>query len=80
MKAVGIIRRLDELGRVVIPVELRRALDLGFRDSVEIAAEGESIVIRKHRPYCLLCGNSAELIEFSGRKICRRCLDELKKI
>ena len=80
MKSVGIIRKLDELGRVVIPVELRRALDLNLRDSVEIAADSESIIIRKHRPYCLLCGGAAELTEFHGRKLCHRCLDELKKI
>ena len=80
MNAVGIIRRLDELGRVVIPVELRRALDLNTKDSVEIIADGDSLILRKYQPNCLLCGSNTGLAEFRGRRICRRCLDELAGI
>ncbi len=56
MKATGIVRRIDELGRVVLPIELRRTMNLSVRDPVEIFIEGESIVLRKFEAACLFCG------------------------
>mgnify|MGYP001657252095 CR=1 FL=1 len=70
MRAMGIIRRLDELGRVVIPVEMRRMLDLADRDTVEIAVDGDRIVLQKHTPRCVFCRDH-------NRRICASCMREL---
>lgn len=73
MKSTGIVRRLDELGRIVLPIELRRTLNLAEKDSVEIFVEGEDIVLRKYQPDCSFCGESKKLIEYRGRQVCLRC-------
>ena len=70
MRAMGIIRRLDELGRVVIPVEMRRMLDLADRDTVEIAVDGDRIVLQKHTPRCVFCSRSEALVEYHNRRVC----------
>ena len=70
MRAMGIIRRLDELGRVVIPVEMRRMLDLADRDTVEIA-------LQKHTPRCVFCSRSEALVEYHNRRVCASCMREL---
>ena len=72
MRAMGIIRRLDELGRVVIPVEMRRMLDLADRDMVEIAVDGDRIVLQKHTPRCVFCSRSEALVEY--HKPARMCV------
>lgn len=77
MKSVGIVRKIDELGRIVLPIELRRTLDLKEKDSVEIIAEGESIVLRKYQPNCIFCENSKNLVEYKGKLVCSRCVDSL---
>ncbi len=77
MKTNGIIRRVDELGRIVLPVELRRALDISERDPVEISAGGDCIILRKHQPSCLFCGSGEELFGFSGKRVCRACAASL---
>ena len=79
MKKSGIVRRLDDLGRVVPPMEMRRALDIEDRDALEFTLEGDAIVIRKYTPSCVFCFSGEEFVEFKGRRICRRCLDELQK-
>ena len=73
MKSTGIVRRLDELGRIVLPIELRRTLSLAEKDTVEIFVEGEDIILRKYQPDCAFCGDSKKLIEFNGRQSCQRC-------
>jgi len=77
VKSVGIVRKIDELGRIVLPIELRRTLDLKEKDSVEIIAEGESIVLRKYQPNCIFCENSKNLIEYKGKLVCSRCVASL---
>jgi len=77
VKSVGIVRKIDELGRIVLPIELRRTLDLKEKDSVEITAEGESIVLRKYQPNCIFCENSKNLIEYKGKLVCSRCVASL---
>ena len=77
MKATGIIRRIDELGRVTLPVELRRSLDLKLHDSVEIYVEGDGIVLKKYTPRCIFCGGDASLIEFRGKNVCRKCARDM---
>ncbi|GAA5344167.1 AbrB family transcriptional regulator [Planifilum fimeticola] len=77
MKATGIVRKVDELGRVVLPVELRRTLGIDVRDPLEIYVDGGSIVLKKYTPSCLFCGQSKDMIVFRNRNICRSCLTEL---
>ena len=79
MKSTGIVRRIDELGRVVHPIELRRTMNLEVRDPVEIFMEGDSIVLRKVESACLFCGGIRQLTEFRGKQICSDCLRQLKE-
>lgn len=77
MKATGIVRKVDELGRVVLPIELRRTLNIDIKDSLEIYVENDSIILRKYEPACLFCGNSTDVQEFKGKTICNNCIKEL---
>ena len=79
MKTTGIIRQLDTLGRIVLPIELRRTMNLEVRDPVEIFMEGESIVLRKYEAACLFCGGGHQLTTFRGKQICGDCLRQLKE-
>ena len=73
MKSTGVTRQLDSLGRIVLPVELRRTLEIGPNDTLEIMVEGNSIVLRKYETNCLFCGGSKDLKEFHGKQICAKC-------
>lgn len=80
MKSTGIVRRVDELGRIVLPIELRRTLDIAERDALEIYVDGASIVLRKYLPSCLFCDSADEVVTFKGKMVCRSCLDKLKEL
>lgn len=80
MKSTGIVRKVDELGRIVIPIEMRRTLNIDEKDSLEIYSEGDSIVLRKYRESCVLCGSMTNSISFNGKNICVDCLKKLKEI
>ena len=80
MKTTGMIRQLDSLGRIVLPIELRRTLDIGPKDMLEIFVEGNSVILRKYEPDCLFCGGSRELSPYRDKMICARCLKELKQL
>ncbi len=77
MKATGIVRKVDDLGRVVLPIELRRSLGIQEKDPLEIFVEGDHIVLRKSSRMCIFCGNSEDVIEFKGKGVCPTCKDEL---
>lgn len=77
MKATGIVRKVDELGRVVLPIELRRTLNIDIKDSLEIYVENDTIILRKYEPACLFCGSSTDVHEFKGKNICNECIKEL---
>ena len=79
MKATGIVRRIDELGRIVLPIELRRSLDLNVKDPVEIYTDGDRIVLRKYESTCLFCGGSHNVLSFKGKLICSDCLCQLRE-
>ena len=79
MKATGIVRKIDELGRVVLPIELRRTMNLDVRYPVEIFLEGDSIVLRKYEAACLFCGGTHNLTSFRGKQICADCLRQLQE-
>jgi len=80
MQTTRIVRKIDELGRVVIPSDIRRGLGLNERDLVEIAVEGNFIVIRRFEPACMFCGSKEDLIEFRGKPVCRHCAQILGRI
>ena len=78
MKSTGIVRKLDELGRITIPIELRRTLDIAEKDSLEIYVDDDRIILRKYEPTCVFCGSSKDVISFKGKNICPTCLNELR--
>lgn len=79
MKSTGIVRQVDDLGRVVIPIELRRNLSIAERDPLEIFVEGEQIILKKYEPACIFCGNARDIVNYKDKNICKKCLAELKK-
>ena len=79
MKSTGIVRKVDDLGRIVIPIELRRTLDIEIKDALEIYVEGEQIILKKYEPACIFCGNARDTVNYKGKNICKKCLAELKK-
>ncbi len=80
MKNTGIVRKIDELGRIVLPIEIRRALDLNVKDSVEIYTDKDSIVLKKYSNTCAFCDEQDDLIEFDSKHICPECLKKLKSL
>ncbi|GEQ15672.1 MULTISPECIES: AbrB/MazE/SpoVT family DNA-binding domain-containing protein [Clostridium] len=78
MKSIGIVRKVDELGRIVIPMELRRTLGIAEKDAVEIFVDGEQIIMKKYNPSCIFCGEARNVISYKGKNICTDCLDEIK--
>lgn len=80
MKSTGIVRKVDELGRVVIPIELRRTLDIEERDSLEIYVDGEQIILKKYQPACIFCGNAKDVRNFKDKMICPDCLQLMKEV
>ncbi|QQY79875.1 AbrB family transcriptional regulator [Keratinibaculum paraultunense] len=79
MKSTGIVRKVDELGRVVIPIELRRNLNIDVKDALEIFVDGEHIILKKYAPACIFCGQAKDVVSFKGKNICPACLEELKE-
>lgn len=77
MKATGIVRKVDELGRIVIPIELRRTMGIDIKDPLEIFVDGEKIILRKYEPTCIFSGSSENLINFKGKMVSKDVLDEL---
>ena len=77
MKSTGIVRKVDELGRVVIPIELRRTLDIQIKDPLEIFVDGDKIILRKFSPSCIFCGEAKDIENFKGKNICPGCKAEL---
>ncbi|MBQ1229250.1 MAG: AbrB/MazE/SpoVT family DNA-binding domain-containing protein [Firmicutes bacterium] len=80
MKATGIVRPVDPLGRVVIPVELRRTLNIKTDDSLEVFVDGEYIMLKKYEPACIFCGNAKDVENIRGKNVCKDCLEEMKKL
>lgn len=80
MKSTGIIRKVDELGRVVIPIELRNQFQIAEKDPLEIFVDGSSIVLKKYEKSCLFCGNTKKLVNYKEKLICNKCLTQIKTI
>ena len=80
MKATGIVRHVDELGRIVIPKEMRRNMEILCNDPLEIYVEDDKIILRKYIPNCMFCDSTTSLCDVKGRRICKKCLDEIKSV
>lgn len=79
MKSTGIVRKIDELGRIVLPMELRRVLNINIKDSIEIYVEGDSVILKKYAPCCIFCGEATNVTNFKGKNVCENCKKELTK-
>ncbi|NMA92149.1 MAG: AbrB/MazE/SpoVT family DNA-binding domain-containing protein [Firmicutes bacterium] len=80
MKSTGIVRKVDELGRVVIPIELRRNLGINVRDALEIYVDEEKIILKKYEPACIFCGNANDINRFHNRAVCRDCIKKMNAL
>ena len=80
MKATGIVRPVDALGRVVIPIELRRTLGIKTDDSLEIFVDDQYIMLKKYAPACIFCGSNDDIVRVRGKNVCTKCLEEMKKL
>lgn len=77
MKSTGIIRKVDDLGRIVLPIELRRTLDIAERDELEIYMENDQIILQKYEPACIFCGSARGLISHCGKNVCQDCVKQI---
>ena len=80
MKSTGIVRRVDELGRIVLPIELRRTLNIAEKDSLEIYVEGTSVILKKYKPSCIFCDSNKDVVQFKGKNVCPKCLREIAEL
>ena len=78
MKSTGIVRKVDELGRIVLPIELRRTLDIAEKDELEIFVDGSMIMLKKYEPSCVFCGAARDVVSFEGKNVCRECVQRLR--
>ena len=78
MKSTGIVRKIDNLGRVVLPIELRRTFDIDKEDPVEIYVDDNYIILKKYQPSCVFCNDAQDVINFKGKNVCQTCLKEMK--
>ncbi len=79
MKSTGIIRKVDELGRIVLPIEIRRTLDIAERDELEIFMDNDQIVLQKFEPSCIFCSSSQGLVSYRGKNVCQQCIRNIGK-
>lgn len=80
MKSTGIVRKVDELGRIVLPIELRRTLGIDEKDALEIYVDGSSVILRKYEPSCVFCGDAGDVVSYKGKNICHNCLKEMESL
>lgn len=80
MKSTGIVRKVDELGRVVIPIELRNKFGIQEKDPIEIYVDGSSIVLKKFEPNCIFCGSTKKLVPFKDKLICSKCSKSISEL
>lgn len=77
MKSTGVVRQLDTLGRIVLPIELRRTMNIGVKDMLEIYVEGDEIILKKYHPSCIFCSDARDVVPYKGKLVCKACLAEL---
>ncbi len=77
MEATGMVRKIDTLGRIALPAQLRKKLNIKAKDALEIFVEGESIILQEFRPACVFCGNVGSVSEFKGKLVCKKCIKNI---
>ncbi|MGM9646093.1 MAG: AbrB/MazE/SpoVT family DNA-binding domain-containing protein [Eubacteriales bacterium] len=80
MKSTGIVRRMDELGRIVLPMEIRNTFDINAKDPLEIFVEEDKIILKKYEPCCIFCGNASDNVMLNNKRVCKNCIEKLKNI
>ncbi len=80
MKSIGIVRKIDELGRIVLPIETRKRLNLEPKDGVEIFVEQDRVILKKYEPCCIFCGDADEITYYKDKRVCKNCLVELGRV
>lgn len=80
MKATGIVRQVDELGRIVLPIELRRTFGIEQKDALEIYTDNNTIVLKKYEPACIFCGDASDMITYKGKNVCSTCASKMKEM
>ena len=78
MKSTGVVRKIDELGRIVLPMSLRTTFDIKEKDALEIFTEGNKIILQKYQPSCIFCNNADDVILFEGKRLCKSCIEKIK--
>ena len=78
LKSTGVVRKVDELGRIVLPIEIRKILDIKQKDAVEIFTDNDKIILQKYQPACVFCNNIEDIVYFNGKRVCQTCVDKLK--
>ncbi|HHD2753258.1 TPA: AbrB/MazE/SpoVT family DNA-binding domain-containing protein [Clostridium perfringens] len=78
MKSTGVVRKLDQLGRIVLPKELRKTMNLNEKDSLGIYVDGDQIILKKYDPACIFCGDARDVTNYKGKNVCEKCLEEMK--
>ncbi len=79
MKSTGIVRKIDELGRIVLPIEIRNTMNINSKDAIEIFVDEDKIILKKYEPACIFCGNADEVTYFKGKLICKDCIAKLSE-
>ena len=79
MKSTGIVRKVDELGRIVLPIELRRVLDIAEKDELEIFMENDRIILQKFEHSCVFCAATQSLVTYKGKNVCPTCIRNMAK-
>lgn len=79
MKSTGVVRKVDELGRIVLPKELRTILGINEKDSIEIFTDEDKIILQKYQPACTFCNNAKDIIYFNGKRLCADCIAKIKE-
>ena len=77
MKSTGIVRKVDELGRIVIPIELRRTMGIEEKDALEIYVDNDTIILKKYEPACIFCNSADGVVDFNGKLVCKECAAQL---
>ena len=80
MKSTGIVRRMDELGRIVLPMEIRNTFDINAKDPLEIFVEEDKIILKKYEPCCIFCGNASDNVMLNNKRVCKNCIEKLNNI
>ena len=80
MKSTGIVRKVDELGRIVLPIELRRTLDIAVRDELEIYLDDDKVILKKYEPSCIFCSDSRNLVSYQAKNVCMECIRKMNDI